>query len=323
MEINLRKQLVAFNLAVDKTKILRDNLIKYKSSQRRFHDAALYCSVRHRLSNTHLDPRMQRQRVILICKDCFIYILKELSFAHRPRSLLRQIVDAKHHILRRNRNRAAVRRFQQVIRRQQKETALRLRFHRKRKMNRHLVAVKVRVVSCTYQWMKFDRLTFYKHRLKCLDPKPMQRRGAVQHNRMLFYHILQHIPNLRLQPLNHLLCILNVVGCSVLNQFFHNKWLKQLDRHLLWKTALINLKLRSHHDNGTAGIVHTFAQQVLTETAGFTLQHIRQGLQSPIARPGYRTAPAAVINQRVNSLLKHPLFIPHNNIRRSQFQKPL
>ena len=39
---------------------------------------------------------------------------------------------------------------------------------------------------------------------------------------------------------------------SVCYEFFHNKWLKQLDRHFFWKTTLINLKFRTYDDNGTS-----------------------------------------------------------------------
>ena len=42
------------------------------------------------------------------------------------------------------------------------------------------------------------------------------------------------------------------MSSSVLNQLLHNKWLEQLNRHLLRKTALIDLKLRPYDDNGTS-----------------------------------------------------------------------
>ena len=134
-------------------------------------------------------------------------------------------------------------------------------------MHRHLVAVKIGIVSRTYQRMQLDRLTFYQDRLECLNTKPVKRRGAVQHNRMLFDHIFQYIPYLRLYSLHHLLRILDIMGGSVLHQFLHNKRLEQLDRHLLRKTALVDLKLRPYYDNRTSGIVDTLTKQVLTETS--------------------------------------------------------
>ena len=119
--------------------------------------------------------------------------------------------------------------------------------------------------------MQLDGLALYQDRLKGLDTQSVQGRGTVQHNRMLFDNILQHIPYLRLQSLYHLLGILYIVGGSVGNQLLHNKGLKQLNGHFLRKAALVYLKFRSNHDNGTSGIVHTLSKQVLTETSLLTL----------------------------------------------------
>ena len=141
-------------------------------------------------------------------------------------------------------------------------------------MDRHLVSIKVGIVGRTYQWMQLDRLAFYQDRLKCLDSQPVERRGTVQHNRMLLDNVFQHIPYFRLESLYHLLGILNIVGGSILNQLFHNEWLKQLDRHLFWKAALVDLKFRPYDDNRTSGIVDTLSKQVLTETSGLSFQHI-------------------------------------------------
>ena len=88
---------------------------------------------------------------------------------------------------------------------------------------------------------------------------------------MLFDYVLQHIPNLGLKALHHLLCIFDIVSGSVGHQLLHHEGLEQLDSHLLGKSALVNLKLGSNHDNGTSGIVHALAQKVLAETSLFTL----------------------------------------------------
>ena len=51
-------------------------------------------------------------------------------------------------------------------------------------MNRHLVAVKVCVVRSTHQWVQLDCFALNQHRLECLDTQAMQRRGAVEEDRM-------------------------------------------------------------------------------------------------------------------------------------------
>ena len=108
-------------------------------------------------------------------------------------------------------------------------------------MYSHLVTVEVRIERGTYKRMQLDCLTFYQNRFECLNTQSVQSRRTVQHNRMLFNNILQHIPYLCLQALYHLLCALDIVCSSVLNQLLHNEGLKQLNRHLFRKTALINL----------------------------------------------------------------------------------
>src|SRR5699024_7670900 len=158
----------------------------------------------------------------------------------------------------------------------------------------------------------------HQDRLEGLDSQTVQRRGAVQHNRMLFDNVFQYVPYLRLQSFHHLLGVLDIVCSSVLHQLFHNERLEQLDCHLLWQTALIDLKFRSDYDNGTSGVVDTFTQQVLTETSGFTLQHVRQGLQGPVSRSCDRTATAAVVDQGVHCFLQHSLFISYDNVRSAQ-----
>ena len=69
---------------------------------------------------------------------------------------------------------------------------------------------------------------------------------------------------------DHLLCTLNILRDLFGAQLLHHKRLEQFDCHLFGQTALVDLQFRSDHDNRTAGIVHTFSQKVLTETAGLT-----------------------------------------------------
>ena len=126
-------------------------------------------------------------------------------------------------------------------------------------MDCHLVPVKVSVKSRTNQRMKLNSLTFYQDRLKCLDSQSVKRRRTVQHHWMLLDHFLQHIPHLGLQALHHLLGALNIMSRTVLHQLLHHKGFKQLNGHLLGQAALIDLKLRPHHDNRTAGIVYPLA----------------------------------------------------------------
>ena len=89
--------------------------------------------------------------------------------------------------------------------------------------------------------------------------------------------IFQGVPDLGLALVHHLLGGLDVVGQAVVHQLLHDKGLEQLHGHLLGQAALIQLQLRADHDNGTAGVVHALAQQVLTEAALLALEHVGQG----------------------------------------------
>ena len=188
-------------------------------------------------------------------------------------------------------------------------------------MHCHLVSIEVRVVSGTYQRMQLDGFSFYQDRLKGLDSQSVQRRGTVEHNRMLLDHFFQNIPYFRLETFYHLLSVLDIVSGPVLHQLLHNERLEQLDGHLFGQTALIDLQLRSYYDNGTSGIVHTFSQKVLTEPSGFSFQHIGKRLKGTVSGACYRTASAAVVDQGVHRFLQHSLFISYDNVRRAQLQQ--
>ena len=83
--------------------------------------------------------------------------------------LLGQVVASQNHVLRWDGNRLSVRRRQDVAGGQHQQRRLDLRFGRKRNVDRHLVAVEVRVECGTNQRIDTDRLSFHQHRLECLD----------------------------------------------------------------------------------------------------------------------------------------------------------
>ena len=115
VEVYFQQQLAAFGLAVYKPQILRDNLVKQQSSKCCIDHSCLLTSVRHGLLYADLNSGVQGNIFIFIGQDGFAHAPEEHALALCSRSFLGQIVDTKHHILGRNGNRAAVRRFQQVI----------------------------------------------------------------------------------------------------------------------------------------------------------------------------------------------------------------
>ena len=135
---------------------------------------------------------------------------------------------------------------------------------------------------------------------------------------------LERVPHvLDARALDHFARVFNVGGNLEIDQTLHNKRLKQLERHFLGQAALIHLQLRPDDDNGTARIVDTLTEQVLTETSLFALEHIGQRLERAVARPCDRAAAAAVVDQRVDRLLEHTLFVAHDDVGRAKLQQLL
>ena len=78
---------------------------------------------------------------------------------------------------------------------------------------------------------------------------------------------------------------------------------------------------RAHHNHGTAGIIHPFAQQVLTETTALAFDHVGQGLERTFVGTGHGLAATAIVQQRVHRFLQHALFIAGNDLGRFQLQQ--
>src|SRR5688572_7904237 len=97
--------------------------------------------------------------------------------------------------------------------------------------------------------MQLNGFSFNENRLKRLDAKTVERRSAVQENRMLFHNFVENIPNFLALFFDHLLCALDGRNVTVLRKFVVNKWFEKLERHLFWQTALMQLQLRTDNDN--------------------------------------------------------------------------
>ena len=127
----------------------------------------------------------------------------------------------------------------------------------------------------------------------------------------------------RPRALDHPLGGLDVLRVVQVDQPLHDERLEQLERHLLGQAALVQLELRADHDDRTAGVVDALAEQVLAEPALLALEHVGQRLQRAVARTGDRTAAAAVVEQRVDGLLEHPLLVVDDDLGRAEVKQPL
>ena len=244
-----------------------------------------------------------------------------LALGARPR--LGQVVAAEDDVLRRNRDRRAAGRRQDVVRGHHQNRCLDLRFRRERNVDGHLVAVEVGVERRADERMDPDRLALDQHRLERLDAEPMQRRRAVQQHRVLADDLFEHVPHFRTLLLDHLLRLLDRGDETALLELVVDERLEQLERHLLRQAALVQLQLRTDDDDRAAGVVDALPEQVLAETALLALERVRQRLQRPVVRAAQDAAAAAVVEQGVHRFLQHPLLVADDDVRRLQLDQLL
>ena len=102
----------------------------------------------------------------------------------------------------------------------------------------------------------------------------MQCRCAVQKDRVFFDDIAKDFPDFRSELIDLLACRFEVACDSSLDEFMHDERFEEFDRHFLRQAALVHFEFRADDDNGTAGVVDTFTEEVLTETSLLALQHI-------------------------------------------------
>ena len=167
-----------------------------------------------------------------------------------------EVVAAQDHVLRRDGDRTAVGRRQDVVAGQHEDAGLGLRLRAQRQVDRHLVAVEVGVEGGAHQRMQLDGLALDELGLEGLNAQAVQGRGAVQQDRVLGDDLFEDVPDFRELTLHELLGGLDVLHLLTLHQAAHDEGLEQLQRHGLGDTALMQAELRAGHDDRTAGVVH-------------------------------------------------------------------
>src|SRR6476620_1720480 len=190
-------------------------------------------------------------------------------------------------------------------------------------MHGHLVAVEVRVERVTDERVHLDRLPLDELRLERLDAETMQRRRAVQQHRMLRDDLLEDVPDLLGHRVDVLLRRLDVLHGLPLDEPAHDERLEELECHQLRQPALVQLQTGAGDDHRAAGIVDPLAEQVLAEPALLALEHVGQGLQRAVAGPGHGAAAAAVVEERVDGLLQHPLLVVDDDLGRAEVEQSL
>src|ERR1035437_9627846 len=163
--------------------------------------------------------------------------------------------------------------------------------------------------------MDLDGLAFDEHGLKRLNAEAVQRGGAVEQDGMVLDDLFEDVPDDGFLHLHHLLGLLDGGAVAGLLQAVVDEGLEQLERHLLGQSALVQLQLGTDNNYRAAGVVNALAEEVLAEAALLALEGVRERLERPIISSAQDAAPAAVVEECVDGLLQHALFISHNHFR--------
>ena len=175
--------------------------------------------------------------------------------------------------------RRAVRRRQDVVRRQHQQPCLRLGLGGQREVDGHLVAVEVGVERVADQRVDLDRLALDQHRLERLQAEAMERRSAVQQHGVLLDDLLEHVPDLRDHRVDHLLGRLDVLHRLALDEPSHDERLEQLEAISFGRPHWWSFSVGPGHDDRSARVVDALAEQVLAEPALLALEHVGQRLE--------------------------------------------
>ena len=89
-------------------------------------------------------------------------------------------------------------------------------------------------------------------RLKGLDTQTVKGRCAVQENWVFFDDFFEDIPDPFISALYQAFCSFNVLYDITRNDFTHDEWFEELDRHFTWHTTLVHLQSWTNGDNGTS-----------------------------------------------------------------------
>src|SRR3989441_7848561 len=314
-----RRDLLLLELLVHEPQLLGHDLVQQRAPHGRLDDLAVPAQA---------DAGLEVD-VLVVVRDAHLFGIREEAALtphralRRAETLLGQVVNAEDHVLGRHRQRRAIRRRQDVVRGQHQHLGLELRLHRERDVHRHLVAVEVRGEGRADQRGNLDGLAFDEDRFERLDPQTVKGRSPIEENRVLLDDVFEDVPDLGTFLFHELLGRLDRRRDAAFLQLSQNKGLEELEGHLLGQAALVQLEVRTDHDDGPARVVHALAEEVLAEAALLALQGVGQRLERTIVGAGNDSPTTPIVEQRVDRFLKHPLLVADDDLGSLEIHEPL
>ncbi len=140
---------------------------------------------------------------------------------------------------------------------------------------------------------------------------------------MLLDHFLEDVPHNGILLFDQLLGLLDGGAVAAEFETVIDERLEQLQRHLLRQAGLVELELGADDDDGAAGVVDAFAEQILAEAALLALQCVGERFKRTVVGAAQHAAAAAVVEQSVHRFLQHALFVAHDDVGRVQLNELL
>ena len=162
-------------------------------------------------------------------------------------------------------------------------------------MNGHLVTVEVGVEGRANEGVQLNGFAFNEQGLESLNAQAVQSRRTVQHDGVLFDHLFQDVPHHGRTGFNFFLGSLDGGRDAHGFETCKDEWLEQLDGHQLGQTALVQFEGWAHGNDGTTRVVDALAQQVLTEPAALTFDHVGQRFEGTLVGAGHGFTAATVV----------------------------
>ena len=308
-------------LSVDETQLFRQHAVEQDAPGTGFHPPLPDSGRIPFRILAEKDLRIDMNRSVVEGDKDVLDIREVHSLAIFPGTEVGQVEYSEHDVLRRNDDRFPARRRHEVARRKHEQTRLRLRFDGERNVNRHLVSIEIRIERRTDHRVQAYRFPFHEDGLESLNPEPVQCRRTVQHDRVVPDDLFQNPPDLVPPAFDQTLGAFHVRRKPLFDKLPDHEGLEEFKRHLFRQSALVELELRPDDDDRPAGVIHALSEQILPEAPLFSAEKIREALQGAVSGPEYGLPHTAVIDQRIDGLLEHPLLVANDNFRRMQFLK--